>query len=799
MYRFWGVFSINATSHESAKEGFALIAEIGGVDPNERAAKAWLASLEGPWLLIIDNADDPYLDIAELFPAGERGFILVTTRVPENTKHGTVGRKSFVFEQLESRAATTLLLKAAQLESPWDKKTMDGAGRISKALGYLPLALIHAGSAIANRLCELGGYLEYFESLWDDIRQAKRRTKARRPKHPDSDDSEDDEPYMGVYSSYEILYRRLEKGGREETSSKSRDAIDLLRIFSFFNRENIRLDLLIAAARNAVPKPVGKDEGAKPWTQRLRELTLKELIFALRVEVFKDRSPPVLPQMLRDVLDESITIPAFESRLRGAMKVLTQYSLVTYQEATRSYAMHPLVHVWVRERPQMTLGEKAIWAQAAKNTITYSITIPLQGTPSKEELEFHRSLLLHIMNLRKRQSEIAAKIRRNQTRFFRIFPVVVPKSDLDVADRNQALQCGKLSYVYTICEKWDEALDLQRAVKDFLVPNFGWEHEASIRICKYLSRTYLLKGRFNEAGSLNEQALQAAINALGEENQLTLELMDSLGYIRALQGRLPEAEEMHSRAIKGMRKTHGSDHPDTLCAIDNLGSVFWHKFEFERAVECHMEALKGMLTKLGPTHERTLAAKENIALAYREIGGAYLDEAHELMEEVLEERTKLLGREQPWTLMAMSNLAYVKHTMGDHEEAERIIQKGMTIAERNLGEDHHGVLAAKLRLALILTAQQRYDEAKTLFKFLLDRDKYAGVERTEGNIKGYHSSWIFTLYQYVLFWEHQGKVKEALDSCEELCKVLEGSKHRIRKMAYDKRDDLTRRFAFPLL
>lgn len=672
-----------------------MIAEIGGVEQNDRAAKAWLSSLEVPWLLIIDNADDPYLNIADLFPAGERGFILVTTRVPENTKHGTVGRKSFVFEQLESHAATHLLLKAAQVKSPWDKKTMDGAGRITKALGYLPLALIHAGSAIANQLCELGGYLEYFESVWDSIRQTKRHTRARNPKHPDSDDSGDDETYMGVYSSYEILYRKLEKGGAEERTNHSRDAIDLLRIFSFFNRENIRLDLLIAAARNSVPKPVGKDENPKPWTQRLRELTLRELIFALRIEVLKDRSQPVLPQLLRDVLDESITIPEFESRLRSGMKVLTQYSLIAYQEATLSYSIHPLVHVWVRERPQMSLGEKAIWAQAARNTISSAITLPLQGTPSKEELEFHRSLLLHIMNLRKRQSEIVAKIRRNQTRFFRIWPVVVPKSDLEVVDRNQALQCGKFSYVYTICGKWDEALALQQAVKEFLVPNLGWEHEHSIRICRFLAGTYLLKGRFNEAGTLNEQVLRAAINSRGEEHRMTLEVMDSLGGIRLRQGRLSEAEEMHSRAIEGMRKTYGSDHPDTLSAIDNLGSVFWYKFEFDKAVQCHLEALNGMETKLGPKHERTLATKENIALAYREIGGPYLDEAHGLMEEVLEERTKLLGREQPYTLIAMSNLAYIKHAMGDHEEAERIIRKGLPVAERNLGESHHGVLSAK--------------------------------------------------------------------------------------------------------
>jgi tetratricopeptide (TPR) repeat protein len=723
----------------------------------------------------------------------------VTTRVPENTKHGTVGRKAFVLEQLESHAATHLLLKAAQVETPWDTKTMDGAGRITKALGYLPLALIHAGSAIANRLCELGSYLEYFETVWDHIRQTKRQTRARRPKHHDSDESSDDETYMSVYSSYEILYRKLERGGRDDRSSSSSDAIDLLRIFSFFNRENIRLDLLIAAARNTVPMPVGKDDNPKPLIQKLRELTLRELLFGLRNELFKDRSQPVLPQMLRDVLDESITIPQFEARLRKGMKVLAQYSLVTYHEATLSYSIHPLVHVWVRERPEMSLGEKAIWAQIAKNTISNAITLPLQGTPTTEELEFHRSLLLHITSLRKRQGEIVAKIRKNQRRFFRLWPVVVPRSDLEVADRNQALQCGKFSYVYTICGKWDEALALQQAVKEFLVPNLGWEHEASIRIGKFLARTYLLKGLFNDAGALSEQVLQAAINSQGEEHQLTLEIMDNLGYIRLLQGRLSEAEEMHSRAVEGMRKTHGSDHPETLSAIDNLGSVFWHKFEFDKAVKCHLEALKGMETKLGRKHERTLQTKESIAMAYSEIGGVHLDEAHELMTEVLEERTKLLGREQPYTLIAMSNLAYVKHTLGLHEEAEQLIRKGLPIAERNLGEAHHGVLAAKMRLAVILTAQQRYEEAKALFKFLLDRSLYAATVRTDGAIKGYHAAWIYTFYQYVLFWEHQGKVKEALDACEELCEVLESSTHRIRTLVYDKREDLTRRFAFPLL
>jgi len=41
-----------------------------------------------------------------------------------------------------------------------------------------------------------------------------------------------------------------------------------------------------------------------------------------------------------------------------------------------------------------------------------------------------------------------------------------------------------------------------------------------------------------------------------------------------------------------------------------------------------------------------------------------------------------------------------------------------------------------------------------------------------------------------LFWEQQGKTKEALATCEEACEVLRESKHPIAQFAKDKRKDL---------
>jgi tetratricopeptide (TPR) repeat protein len=734
--------------------------------------------------LIIDNADDPSVDIEAFFPEGERGFILVTTRVPENIKHGTVGPKSYQFEMLESGAATDLLLKAARVKSPWDTTTVELASPITSALGCLPLALIHAGAAIANKLCELGSYLKYFKTFWETIRQAR--------KDSGQAETNDDKIYMTVYSSYEVIYRELEK-------KNPQDEVELLKIFAFFNRDNIRLDALVAAAKNPGLKAAAEEkeeqekkksrivEKPKSWTQLFREL-----LFGLRTEILKDRSQPILPRILRDVLRGSLTVERFEFRLRKALHVLMQWSLVTYHEDNRSYSMHPLVHVWVRERPQMTLGEKSIWSQAATNTLGQSILLPLSGEATKDEMELQRSLLLHVIYLRARKEEIREKILENQHARTKLWPVVKPKSDLIITDRHRAEQAAKFSYIYFICGCWDEAEQLQEAVRDFLVPNLGLEHYASIRISRFLASTYWLKGRFNDAGDLSEQVLQAAVTSLGEEHHTTLQIKDNLGTIRNYQGRFQDAEDLFEQAIEGMKKTLGSNHQDTLCAIDNLGQCYWNYFAFEKAKDQHLKAIEGMKShpNMGPTHEKTLLAKENLAMAYEKIGGEYLQTAHHLMEEVLNERSKILGRDQPYTLLAMSNLAYIKHAMGDHVGAENLIRKGMPIAERNLGKDHHGVLSAQRRLAEILAAQKRYQEAEDIFRRLLDPNKYVGGTRKEGPVKGDHKDRIYTLYLFVLFWEQQGKIKEALATCEEACEVLEESKHPIAQFAKDKRKDL---------
>lgn len=789
-FRFWGIFHINAHTPETAKESFKAIANIGGVGPNNEAAKDWLASLgpDKPWLLIIDNVDDPDLEVDDYFPKCDTGFVLITTRVYENTHHGTVGRQYLTFVGLESDAAIDLLLNYTREKKPWTEKARGIANIIATAMGHLPLALIHAATAISKGICKLAEYLPYFKDALSLVREKTRNNKRWTQ-------SRTEDAYLSVYSSYEVIYNNLEKKSEE----KYRDAIELLKVFSFLSRENIRLDVLVAAAE--VPlceeKADQKEKLAKKKskTKDSWNLFLRQLMFALRTEVLKDRSLPILPAMLRD-FQASRNLIRYKTRLGVALNILDAWSLATRNEELDSYSIHPLVHDWVRIRPQMKLGEQALWSQAATNTLGQSIMLPTRGILSADDMKRQRSLLLHISHLRERKREILNSINELvQARQppWSLIPVLKPTPDTIIRDRIQARQAAKFSYIYFICDHYKEAQELQKGVRDFLVPNLGLQHDSSIQISRFLAKTCIMSGSgFNAAGDLMDQALTAAKSELGDQHKTTLDIMHELGEIRTLQGRFPEAEQLLQAAIDGRNSVCGPEHQDTLCSIDQLGAVYYCLFRWERARQQHLQALAGMEkhAEMGSDHEKTLSAKERLACAILQLGPSYYDQAHTLLEEVVAKRSKLLGKESPYTLLSIQNLAFNKHKMGNHSEAETMMRAGLVIADRNLGRSNHGVLNARRRLAQILAAQQKYAEAEETFLEVCDVKHYKDSLANTDLIKNDHSDRIFSLYLFVKFWEAQGKIANALKYCEELCKILKKSVHIMADTAREKQASL---------
>lgn len=771
---FWGIFWIDATSIESAKHTLNAIAKIGGVEPNERAAKNWLSGLEHPWLLVIDSADDPRMLVDEYFPEGERGHVLVTTRNPAHRVHGTIGSKFYHFERLEDHDANALLLRAAGEPSPWDASTEMSAALITKALGFLPLALVHAGRAILNRLCTLTNYLDFYEKNWQRIRRAYTLSGHTV-----------DESDMNVYSSYEVIYVGLEAAETEE----AKDAIQLLKIFSFFYCEHIRFDFLTQAAIN----PGIEEEHQKmsleaqnnassitsipqTWTQTIRNMVRQVL-----VSYYNSSTSTVLPSLVRYMQ----ALGSFDDlRLRVALKELSQMSLITHHLAddTDIYSMHPLVHKWVRERPQMSTAEQALWCDAAATTLAQCILLPPLGASESDE-ELRRDLLPHLDQVRKYQREIRTKINGNLKRRRIAWPNHTP-----AFDRGQARQCAKFSRVYSQCGRWDDAERLQLAVKDFLCDMLGPEHPYSIEILLALSNTYWQQSRGIEAAEVQQQVLQSCMKSLGPNHHKTLKVMTILGVSREYQGYFKAALPLQEQALEGLERTLGPDHEDTLIAFDNLGRIQWRYWRYDEAEALHSKAIAGMKKTLGPKHLSTLTAMENLAMTYFEKGGVALNSAQELMIEVREQRKKILGKESPYTLLAICNLARIKSALGKNSEAEEDMLAALPIAERNLGGDHIGVLAARMHLARVFVRQQRYREAEDMLIHVIERYQHQNAARN-----GEHPDRIMAMFCLMQCYKEQGKIYEAILTGEDMTKalsVVDGHYHPIAKLLADTMEDL---------
>ncbi|KAF2730158.1 TPR-like protein [Polyplosphaeria fusca] len=827
---FWGVFWIDATDSQTVEHSFSRIVKIAGIASSEgshqRAAKEWLSRQERPWLLLVDNADDPNLPLQDCFPEGKRGCILVTTRVRAHKIHGTAGSKSYAFGPLPPDEANDLLLKAADKPSPWDPETTKHAISIASKLGCLPLALIQAGTAIRTGLCSLANYVGYLSRSWAELRR-KRFNPHSRQEVADRVDSMVDQ--LLIYSSYELNLGHLENSKEQS----HQDAVQLLKMFSCFHFQNIRLGVLIKAATNPAFERKLLQQGLeeenrfkavlKPKTRSeyLRDKLISSLEFLLR-----DRSPSVLPSALKVNEPPPVSVDDIESRLRKALRHLADMSLINLHENGFTHlSMHPLWHTWVRQRPEMRLVEEALWCQAARTTLAQSIILPPHGS-SEEEEAMRRSLLPHINHVRRCQSDIDARIKENKesrprswSQFLSISltKAFAPKHTMQP---REALELAKFSRVYMECTQWDEAEKLQVKVKEFACAKLGPDHPRTIAVSLFLAATYGAQTRANEAAELQEHALQAYTNSLGPNHPKTHKMKDMLGATRCFQGRFRDSRMLHEQAaeamtnnfygnseegldaieqsiedldrvshskfdeilevhgdsIKRMRGASVTDPEDLFTSWANLGRIKWRYFLYDDSRRLYKKAALGLLALLGPSDSRTIDVLQDLALSYVDSEGEpsgggleHIDDALAIQKNIYDERKKTLGEESPLTLLALGIMARLESARGNHEEAERMFRNILPIAQRTLGDNHFGTLAGRAHFAQVLVRQTKYDEAEKLLQQVVQKRKYRSQARDDGN----HPDHIIALWYLVRCYERHGKISEAIAHARDLEQAVE--------------------------
>jgi tetratricopeptide (TPR) repeat protein len=518
-------------------------------------------------------------------------------------------------------------------------------------------------------------------------------------------------------------------------SNEARDALHVLRTFAYLHCEDIRFEFVKRAITNAAND--SKSPTPHTWSD-----VFSPDIGKLYTYLHKRWSRPILP----DVFSETHLVDDPKLfRIRAALGLLQNMSLISHNTRSDTYTMHLLVHAWARKVPGIGLAEQAAWAECAATLLSNCISLAspsdsdkksegqtdgeaMRATERKkqEELkgreELRKQLLPHVDHVRDRQSEIRKLMSQNRESCKR--PTLLkPWQDLDgVISRDRALMFAKFSIVYLEHGRFSEAEYLQSAVMEYTMRYLGPQHESTRRITLLLADTYIHISKAARA----EELQTIIINACTSRHD-KLVAQQKLAESRRFQGHLTDARRILREVVAGLTAELGELHEDTLDAIDALGRTliaFYDDKLYLEARELHRKAYNGIRKIHGDDAIKTLLFCENFCMtAVSTLEPAHLSEALGMMEHVLQTRKEKLGREHAYTLLAMVNLARVQSGMGNPEAAEKHILHGLPIAQRNLGEDHIAYLWGRYELAKVMIQQSRWRDAEGLLKDNIQRQK----------------------------------------------------------------------------
>jgi tetratricopeptide (TPR) repeat protein len=738
------VFWIDASTTERIRQTLIHIATIATVEHNEAAALYWLSNIKQRWLLLIDNADDPSISLERYFPVGNRGHILITTRRSAHKILGNVGPGFYDFEQLDADDANQLLVRAA---SKPEYSNASIVSKITKTLSFLALAIIQAGAAITKNMCTFEGYLGFYENGWKKI--------PRRKSLSGVEDVES--PVTKVYQSWEANYDYLEKNPNQVRE----DAIELLKVFAFLSRENIRFDILRRAVVNAAleREHEQKSRDKSGNTSKAERISWYRTLRALYYTGFSAGSPPPLPRLIR-AGREGDDDETYVEELRCALGELVQCSLISWDEVKDTFHMHPLQHRYARER--LSLAEQGIWAEAAAMVLSASILLPPLGDGTQHQ-DFNRQMIPHLDHVRRCRTNVerdTSKMRRHLWRKWLHSPPSFT--------RHKAMMYGKFSFAFMQHGRWDEAEELQLQVRDFLHTFLGPVHPTSRRISTILSTTLWHLGRPDEATTIHQEVLTVCEDYFGKHHLETLRAKGQLGHILYSRGQYSKATTIQREVVDGFVRELGPDNEETLKAKDLLGrAVKWtyKPKDQNQAMQLHREAISGLESINGPDNTDVLVAKESLARLLVDIGDTgdmHFNEAGILITEVIERRRRTLGKEHPYTLLAMVNAAIVKCAQNAPHEAEELLQTALDIANRNFGKDYFGTLLGRTHLGHVLVQQGRYIDAEEVLRDTAERQKHMKARRGD-----YHPDRVGALIELAKCYRLQGKIDLSMETCDE--------------------------------
>ena len=571
-----------------------------------RRVSDWLTDeRNGPWLMVLDSADDHdlwlgsstpedstgkrSLPLIDYLPRCDHGGIIVTTR-DSQLGYRLVECKQNPIQVMRFEPKEALVLLLAKLSE--DKGLcLEDAHELTKALEYLPLTITQAAAYLKQIDISASEYLQLFRKGEADIPNLLAESI--------DDPGRDRETSNSVFQTWKISYDQIMK--------QSPAAADILSLMAMLDRQ-------------AIPQALLKGPG--------------------------------------DSLLE----------FRAAISKLKAFSLVLEEKATSKFSLHRLVQLstrkWLERQGRLFMWEQAALAAVAR---LYPIQVEYDAWPLAQDLNAHvrvvlkysittktcqvdRADILHGLGhyLFQQGQDIEAQEVLEESRKLRL-------ESLGPEHLHTLITASQLSAIYNKLLRIDEAYELQTYVLEVTERTLGSSHWLTLKAMSRLATTYNRKGKHVQAKKLQKQCLELMERELGPLHKITLTELSNLTYTYMKLRQWRDAEELGLKTLDLRTTVLGPTHPDTLTAMANLAWIYREQKRWQESEELEDKTLKHRIEILGPDHPKTLNTMSHLARLHGQ--QEQWERAIDIQQQAVESYRRALGPNHPDTRSAQQRLA----------------------------------------------------------------------------------------------------------------------------------------------
>ncbi|EHK48741.1 hypothetical protein TRIATDRAFT_173849, partial [Trichoderma atroviride IMI 206040] len=553
-WAFW----VYAETLEDVEEGFRRIAEYIKLPAQNlpwgdlyQLVCDWLYDEQnGPWILILDGADDPSVlykisEITNVLKFKRRPLtslyllkslrpnssIIVTTRNKDLAIAINRDQKNIIeVGPMPVVEATSLFRKIA---GPKFRPALDmnAAIRLVKGLGLIPLAITQAALYIDKYLPKSITLVKYLEELEENTMEKFRLLQF-------------DANSIGVGRNSTSILDTLQTSF-DFVRSQRPSAANLLSLMSFFDRRGIPKWLLVSDIRGS--------------------------------NTPRANSPSIMGRLELDDNDGDTNNDSTDT-FDGDIDILMNHYLIGANRTRDIFEMHGLVQL-AAQKSLSDAEERAYCDQFIHRLAAEFPSSPLGNWSTCQELFAHVQTAAQYPPSVD-ASEDWATLLYNGGRYARLL------GDYETAKQ----MSDRVSNVRQVMEKE------------------GGQRGGDMRRLENSSLTALIlmdQGVYDEAERLFAQvtdAFKIMEAKLGEGHPQTLTNMSNLASMYRIRGALQKAEELQVKAMNVRDIKFGREHPDTLTSMNGLASIFRAQNRLWEAEELQVQVVELRGTKLGPNH-----------------------------------------------------------------------------------------------------------------------------------------------------------------------------------------------------